>query len=437
MKPGMHCTVPASGTLAASPVPQLLMDRRHDIDTLRVIAFALLILYHVGMVYVVDWDFHIKSPTLLAWAEWPMVLVNRWRMSLLFLLSGIALGLVLARKSPARLIGNRSWRLLLPLVFGILAIVPVQAWCEARMLGTYDAGFGTFLLRYLQLRPWPAGTFTGGGYGFTWNHLWYLAYLWVYTMLALLALPVLRAIGGTRIAGWLTTRGRWLLWTASPLWYLFALIVLAPRFPTTHAVAGDWFSHAKYVPVFAFGVLIASSAPMWAALDARRWVLTWLALAGAAVYMTLRVIGRLLDTGALSPDGLDLLMPLAAWKLVSICAHALYAWTALLALLGWGVRLLNRPWPGLRYASEAVYPWYILHQSLIVLAAYWLIPLDLGPLWEPLLVLALTVAGCLLIHELLIRRIRWLRPLFGLPMRARPPHARVVAGTKSPALRGA
>ncbi|MCD9007623.1 acyltransferase family protein [Luteimonas sp. XNQY3] len=397
------------------------MDRRHDIDALRVIAFALLILYHVGMVYVVDWGFHIKSPTLLGWVEWPMVLVNRWRMSLLFLLSGIALGLVLARTSAARLIGNRSWRLLLPLAFGIVAIVPVQAWCEARMLGTYDAGFGTFLLRYLQLRPWPAGTFAGAEYGFTWNHLWYLPYLWIYTLLALLALPVLRAIGGGRVAGWLTTRGRWLLWTVPPLWYLFALIVLAPRFPTTHALAGDWFSHAKYVPVFAFGVLIASRAPMWAALDARRWVLTACALTGAFVYMALRVIGRLLDSGVLSPDSFDALMPLSAWKLVSVCAHALYAWTALLALLAWSARLLNRPWPGLRYASEAVYPWYILHQSLIVLAAYWLIPLGLGPLWEPLLVLAITIAGCLLIHELLIRRINWLRPLFGLPMRARRP----------------
>ena len=78
------------------------MDRRHDLDTLRVIAFALLILYHAGMVYVVDWGFRIKSPTLLAWVEWPMVLVNRWRMALLFLLSGITLGLVLARRSPGR-----------------------------------------------------------------------------------------------------------------------------------------------------------------------------------------------------------------------------------------------------------------------------------------------------------------------------------------------
>lgn len=399
------------------------MDRRHDLDTLRVGAFALLILYHVGMVYVVDWSFHIKSPTLLAWAEWPMVLVNRWRMSLLFLLSGITLGLVLSRRAPGRLVVSRSGRLLLPLAFGIVAIVPVQAYCEARMLGTLEPGFATFLLRYLQLRPWPAGTFTGAEYGFTWNHLWYLAYLWVYTVLVLLALPVLRVIGGARFADWLTTRGRWLLWTVPALWLLFALLVLAPRYPSTHAVVGDWFNHAKYLSVFAFGVLIARRAPLWTALDTQRWRLFGLALLGATVYMTLRVLGRLLDTGAMSPAGLVAWLPLSGWTLVSVGAHALYAWTALLALLAWSARLLNRPWPGLRYASEAVYPWYILHQSLIVLAAYWLIPLRLGPLWEPLLVLAITIAGCLLIHELLIRRLRWLRPLFGLSGDARPARA--------------
>ena len=398
------------------------MDRRHDLDTLRVIAFALLILYHAGMVYVVDWGFHIKSPTLLAWVEWPMVLVNRWRMALLFLLSGITLGLVLARRSTGWLAGLRSWRLLVPLAFGIVAVVPVQAWCEARMLGTYEAGFGPFLLRYLQFRPWPAGTFTGADYGFTWNHLWYLAYLWVYTMLVLLALPVLRAMGGPHLAEWLTTRGRWLLWTLPVLWWLFALLVLAPRYPSTHALVDDWFNHAKYAPVFAFGVLVAHRAAVWAALDTYRWAFAGFAVLGATVYMALRVIGRLLDTGAMSAAGLEAWMPLAGWRLVSACAHALYAWTALLALLAWSARLLHRPWPGLRYASEAVYPWYILHQSLIVLAAYWLIPLGLGPLWEPLLVLAITIAGCLLLHELLIRRVPGLRPLFGLPARRPPRH---------------
>lgn len=392
------------------------MPRRHDLDTLRVFAFALLILYHVGMVYVVDWGFHIKSPTLLAWAEWPMVLVNRWRMSLLFLLSGIALGLALARRPPLRLALARSWRLLLPLAFGIVAIVPVQAWCEARMLGTFEGGFGMFMLRYLQFRPWPGGAFTGAEYGFTWNHLWYLPYLWTYTMLALAVSTVWHACGGARIAGWLCTRGRWLLWTAPPLWYLFALWVLDPRFPSTHALAGDWFNHARYGVVFAFGLLIACSDAMWIALTKHRHRLLVAALASGLSYLGLRAAGAWLPGDAY----LDLLS-IEGWRGVVRILQTIYWWTALLALLAWGARLLNRPWPGLRYASEAVYPWYILHQSLIVFAAYWLIPYGLGPVREPVLVLLITAAGCLSIHELLIRRIVWLRPLFGLPMRSRPP----------------
>lgn len=403
------------------------MPRRHDIDALRVIAFGLLILYHVGMVYVVDWGFHIKSPGLLPWAEWPMVLVNRWRMSLLFLISGVALGLVLARQAPGRLAAKRSWRLLLPLAFGIVAIVPVQAWCEARMLGTYDAGFGAFLLRYLQFRPWPAGAFAGAEHGLTWNHLWYLPYLWVYTMLVLAALPLLRRLGGARLRDWLTARGRWLLWLLPPAWYLLALVVLDPRFPSTHALFDDWFNHARYLAAFVFGVLVAGSAPVWEALRARRRTLLAIALAAGGLYLGLRALGRWTpDADALA------LMPAEGWRALVRVVQTVYWWTALLSLLAWGFHALNRPWPGLAYASEAVYPWYILHQSLIVLAAYWLIPFGLGPVREPLLVLAITVAGCALLYELAIRRTPWLRPLFGLPARPRRAPGPVPAGLRVP-----
>jgi hypothetical protein len=94
-------------------------ERRHDIDALRVIAFALLILYHVGMVYVHDWGFHIKSPHQWEWLQWPMVAVNRWRMELIFLLSGLGLGLSRSATRPVRMAGRRSRMLLVPLLFGM------------------------------------------------------------------------------------------------------------------------------------------------------------------------------------------------------------------------------------------------------------------------------------------------------------------------------
>lgn len=95
----------------------------------------------------------------------------------------------------------------------------------------------------------------------------------------------------------------------------------------------------------------------------------------------------------------------------------LRAWLAICSILGWAHQLLNRPFTWLPWAQQSVFPWYILHQSLIVLIAYWLVPLKLGSVLEPLLIFGLTIAGCWLGTDLVIARIGWLRPCFGLNRR--------------------
>jgi peptidoglycan/LPS O-acetylase OafA/YrhL len=94
--------------------------------------------------------------------------------------------------------------------------------------------------------------------------------------------------------------------------------------------------------------------------------------------------------------------------------RAFYLWTALVAILGLAHRHLNRPWPWLYWANASVYPWYILHQTLIIVAVVALAPLQLGPVLEPMLLVALTVLGCWVLTDGLIRRVAWVRPLFGL-----------------------
>src|SRR3546814_19059234 len=74
------------------------------------------------------------------------------------------------------------------------------------------------------------------------------------------------------------------------------------------------------------------------------------------------------------------------WHGIELAARSLYMWTALLAIFGWARVLLDRPFPWLPYATQAVYPWYILHQSLIVPIVFLLAPLHLGPVLEPTLV---------------------------------------------------
>ncbi|MEL7045264.1 MAG: acyltransferase family protein, partial [Pseudomonadota bacterium] len=318
-----------------------MKGRRHDIDALRAGAFALLILYHVGMVYVYDWGFHIKSPHQWEWLQWPMIAVNRWRMALIFLISGIALGLSRARYEPGRMALRRSRMLLIPLIFGMLAIVPIQAWIEARENGAFDASFAAFLARYWQLKPWPDGGFAGAEFGVTWNHLWYLVYLWAYSLLLvpmLLAGKLCKRLGirGTRPAS--GTR----LWPALvivvPITAWFAISYwLEPMFGDSKAFIGDWANHARFCAVFLFGFLIARHDAFWTNLLEARFRLLPLLLFGAVLYFGLRILGRVLtpETAAALPDW--------NWRAISDAGQAIYAWSALLSILAFGLAWLNRP----------------------------------------------------------------------------------------------
>lgn len=373
------------------------MNRRHDIDALRVLAFGLLIFYHVGMLYVADWDFHLKSDHAARWLQYPMLFLNRWRMELLFMISGLAVTFMRRRDGRLGLAWKRSTRLLLPLAFGMAVVIPVQPYVEGLSRHLVEPGFGRFLLRYWALGPWPDGAFTGSRYGITWNHLWYLPYLWLFTMLLVALLPALES----RIGRHLRERCRRLRGVSllvHPVLPLFACgALLSWRYPETHALIGDWYALALYGTMFLYGWILGTDAGLWAELARLRWATLLLA--------PVLFAGYLLASGAGQVPGM---------LLATILLRDAYLWIAICAVLGWGHACLNRPFRWLPYAREAVYPWYILHQSVLLAIAWYVLPLDLGPVAEPALVLAGTIGGCALLHACLIRRMRWLRPLFGL-----------------------
>jgi hypothetical protein len=376
------------------------MNRRYDIDALRVLAFGLLILYHASMLYVADWDFHLKSSHTAAWLQDPMLFLNRWRMELLFLVSGLAVNFMRRRASLPGMAWKRTVRLLLPLVFGMLVVIPIQPYVQGLSTHLVQPGFGHFLLRYWTGGPWPAGAFTGWQFGFTWNHLWYLPYLWVYTMLLMALLPLLESTAGQRLrAAVLQLRGPALLvLPAIPLFVWDRL--LADRYPFTGALWGDWYAHALYISMFLYGYLLGTDAAIWSELARLRRISLPSALTCFALYLAgIRLL----------PDS----APTVVWWVVHALRYA-YLWTAICTVLGWGHAYLNRPFRWLPYARDAVYPWYVLHQSLLLLFAWQLMPLGLGPVLEPVLIITCTIGGCAVLHECVIRRVRWLRPVFGM-----------------------
>jgi glucans biosynthesis protein C len=374
--------------------------RRYDLDWVRIGAFMLLILYHVGMYYV-TWDFHVKSPQASHAIEPLMLLTAPWRLSLLFLVSGVATGYLLARQGAGHFLGQRTGRLLIPLAFGMLVIVPPQSYLEVVEKLRYAGSFAEFYRLYIT-----------GFHGFcrggdclimpTWNHLWFVAYLWVYTVALYLAVraaprivPWLRGLAERRLAG-----VGILLW---PIAYLCAIrLGLAQRFPSTHALLGDWYNHATYFFVFLLGFSLAGSRGAWVILERTRWMTAGFAVLGWAFLSG--YVGAYSDDAAVPP------------LLLRLCAGLTFGaeqWLAIAAVLGFAHRHLKLDGPARRYLTTAIFPVYILHQTVIVVAAHALKPSHLYPPVEGVLLVLLTVATCFLGYEA-IRRVRLLRPLFGL-----------------------
>jgi hypothetical protein len=380
--------------------------RRHDIDFLRVFAFSLLILYHVAMFYVYDWGWHVKSAYQAEWLQLPMGFVNQWRMSLLFVISGLAISFIWGRYSPGRLALRRTWRLLLPLIFGMAFIVAPQPYYEALNNGIIEPGFIDFMSKYLTFHDFPGDAWRGEEMiTWTWNHLWYLPYVLLYTLVLIPVAIFLEGPGRAIRASFRNLRGPWIVLVPIVPLMLYGNFIF-PHFPgITHALIDDWYAHAMYGTFFLLGYLVGRDEGFWAELARMRKALLALGILSFAVALGMREFVA---------DDPGLLLEQAR----SFTIY-LNRWTWILVVLAWGHHLVRKPSPALTYATAAIFPWYILHQTIIVVAGYELSQFSLGPLLEPLLVIGITIGGCLIGYEYVIRRIPLLRPLFGLPYRER------------------
>ena len=389
-------------TPAAPPSPSRLLF----LDWLRIGAFALLVLYHVGMYYV-SWPFHVKSldagPALEPW----MRLSSPWRLSLLFLISGAATSFMLQRDGAGgSLLASRTQRLLWPLLFGMAVIVPPQSYFEVVQQHGYTGSFFEFMRLYAS------------GYGGfckdsthclilpTWNHLWFVAYLFVYTVVLWLLLRLWpRALDHIAAALARALRGAAFLWL--PIAVLAALrLALFDRYPPTHALIGDWYLHATDFGVFLLGAAWARGGTAWQRCADLRWPALALALGAWAVMLAL-------SAGAV---GTPLPNP---WLWLARTAFATMQWAAIVAAVGFAKVHLNRDHRWRATLAECVFPVYIVHQTLIIGFAMALAPLRWAPLAEGPLLVLLTFCASFAIY-LAVRRVAWLRPLFGLAARATP-----------------
>jgi surface polysaccharide O-acyltransferase-like enzyme len=370
------------------------VSRRADLDWLRVLAFGLLIAYHAGMAWS-GWSWHLTSSDSIDWLREGMRFVNRWRMPLLFMVSGAAIALALGSRSPGSFTFDRVRRLLVPLVFGMVVIVPPQIYLERLYRGQFTGSFLDWLPQAFQGGPYPNGNVS-------WHHLWFLAYVLVLTFVLLPYFLWARSERGQATlekAGHFAARFglQWLMVLplgASLLW-------LAPVSYNTNGLIGDWHGLVYYGALLLYGAFLFSSPALLAALNRQRWLSCAI---GVAAYATLYAV--FID-GAVRPVIADGARP--AYALVS--ALNTMAW--LFAIVGFANRHLTRRPAFLSEATEAVYPFYILHQTVTVIAVYWLLQIGAPPVAGFILAVLATFMATSAIYFGL-RPVWFLRPLFGL-----------------------
>lgn len=381
---------------AASPP-----DRHYGMDWLRIGAFLLLIFYHIGMFFV-HWDWHVKARPVLEWVAVPMLATNAWRIPLLFLVSGYASAAIL-RKNASRGGGTagfaweRTKRLLIPVLFGMAVIIPPQVWIDLTGQHGYRRGFLEF-----WARDYFGFQFISGIAMPTWQHLWFVVYLWLYTLTLALLLAILprpwraaigraaeRALTGWRVLG-------------VPL-ALLALNLLAtwPGHDATHDVINDGPAHVVFFGMFLFGYLLRGGAGVWAGIRA------WWKLAAAMALVAYSVVA-----------GVEIVYPGRSvppdWVIGMFgVARIFQGWCAIVALLGIADRFWNRDHPWRATLTEAVFPFYLIHQTIIVVVAWWCLSTGLGNAESFAVLVATTTLGCWLFYRV-GRAIPGVRLLIGL-----------------------
>jgi len=389
----------------SNPSTQGLQDfanrRLVELDWLRVLAFGLLIFYHIGMLYAYNWGYHYKSEYTSEFLNNIMLWSNRWRMSLLFLISGAAVSFMLAKDSGWRFATKRIRFLFLPLIFGMLVIVVPQVYVEANAKGWMDVpNYWRFWYAYLDQNSVEfAGHKTAGSLHLTWNHLWFLPYLLAYSLLIWAIFPFLQSPRLVDLWGWMANKIS-MLWVISvPVLVLYFVIALEEKHPVTHNFVDDWFNHARSFLFFMIGFILVRIPKMWNQLSLWRW--HFLAVAILHYIYILFVF----NGGSLGDSALAEIINRLVWMG--------NGWFWILALIAWAQHYCKTTPPIIHYFNSGIYCYYIVHQTLIIIIAYYLAPMKLGGFVEPLIVILFVVSGCLLTFEL-VKRIPLISFLFGI-----------------------
>jgi glucans biosynthesis protein C len=369
--------------------------RYHYIDWIRVLAFALLIIFHSAMPFVTkDWEVkNDERSELLTSVIWWL---HQWRLPLLFFISGTGIHYSLRNRTLPGFLKERTLRLLIPLLFAMFFTIPLQVWVEYTQKGRIDTDYFSFYPTVWNFIPYPDGTLT-------WSHMWFVVYLFCFI---LLLTPVFAMF---KIRWMKEAKDQVSSIFAKPL-ASFSLVIplmviyyyLYLPYPIQGSLLDDWFLFIFSITLLLYGFFLGGSELFWENCSKYRKPYAIIAL------LTVMILFY------------RFWWPLNVPKennssfIVYLLLNCTEIWCTVLAICGFGKRYLDKSSPVLTYLNKAVYPYYIIHQTVIVILGYYVVQWNLPLLPKFIILTALSIALILSLYHFIIRKTRLTRFLFGV-----------------------
>ena len=376
--------------------------RLHYLDALRVLAVFMVFLFHAATPFtIVDWQVN-NAQTSMAATVFFMLFLAPWGMPFFFLLAGATAWFALQRRTARQFAGERVRRLLVPFLVGSALITPLQAYIEwmfrSGIARDYAGSYPQFLF-IERFGDWNPTMFGWLGY-----HLWFLGFLFTFSLIALPLFEWLKGEAGQRIVSWLARlcehRGGILVFIL-PL--VLIQLGLRPVFPDEH----NWSDFFYYLVFFLAGYLFYADERFLRAVRRNRWLILAVGIAAMLGLIATVALGE--DTSFFDPS--------EPWFYAIWVLAPMDAWCWSLFMLFVGMRFLDFSNKWLQYGQEAVVPFYVLHYPVLLIVAFHVVQWQASVTIKMLAIVAGSLVATLAIYELVIRRIGPLRALFGMKSR--------------------
>lgn len=336
--------------------------------------------------------------------------LDLWLMPLFFLLSGAGSWYALKSRTGGQYLLDRVKRILIPLYgVGVFILLLPQAYFEVVTNEGYIGTFWEFLPRYITNAFTSVPNFDDV---FFFNvflgHLWFLQYLFLISLLVLPLLLFLKSKRGQRfiakLAGWC---GHW------GGIFLFLIPLAVVRIAFTHFFRGEehsWAHFLNFAVFFAIGYIIPADKRFTDGIKKVGWVFLVLGILGLTAEGVFIYVLNYNYANIHHPGG----EPFSLMYVFFNAAMSIASWSWIAFVLYLGAKYLNLKSMFVTYGNEAVLPFYIFHQTIILCIGWFVIRWDIGILPKYLIIAVASFALIMVLYELLVRRFNVMRFLFGM-----------------------